>query len=142
MNYTAACAAEGSFAVIRSIMRAHGRTSKDAGSLGGTSLLLAVKRQKIPCACEHLLINQNYTEFFFLGGGIRPVTAKPTPGKVKGHIFYMSFNMCGSHMCTHPPPRRTAIRAALLPPVSQTQYKQGFMYIEICRKLNIYLAFV
>lgn len=103
MNYTAACAAEGSFAVIRSIMWAHGRTSKDAGSLGGTSLLLAVKRQKLPCAREHLLINQNYTEFFFfLGGEPDRSLQSPLQGKLKV-IFFTCVLTRAVHICAHIP---------------------------------------
>lgn len=102
--------------------------------------LLVVKQQNLPCALEHLLIKQNYTEFFWRR--TRQVTAKPTPGNVNGYIFYISFNTCSSHMHRCSPPRCTAIHTALLLLVSQTEYKQGFMYIEICRMLNIYLAFV
>lgn len=108
--------------------------------------LLVAKRQKFPCALGHLLINQNYTEFFCWrgegGAGTSQVTAKPTPGKIKGRIFNIAFNMCNSRTRTCPLPRHTAIRTAMLLLLSQMEYKQGFMYTEICRKLNIYSTFV
>lgn len=84
-------------------MWAHGRTSKDAGSLGGTSLLLAVKRQKLPCAREHLLINQNYTEFFFFFGGEPDRSLQsPLQGKLKV-IFFTCVLTRAVHICAHIP---------------------------------------
>jgi len=63
LNDAAACAAEGSFAVIKSITG--GLQRRPVASTARVSFL--VERRKLPCALEHLLINQIYTEFFLRG---------------------------------------------------------------------------